>query len=95
MILNVPIFLTAILNSKLIKWYFPKIAVDLGTSGARYTKQFVEKIPVPQTDNCTDITELLTIEVSKCNKNEEVINKLIYKLYKLTNDEIRFIDNST
>lgn len=49
MIVGSPSGLLDILNSKLIAWYFPKIATGLGDSGARYFKQFVENIPVPKT----------------------------------------------
>jgi adenine-specific DNA-methyltransferase len=49
MIVGTPSGLTDILNSKMIEWYFPKIATDIGNGGARYFKQFVELIRVPQT----------------------------------------------
>ncbi len=48
MIVGAPSGLTDILNSKMIEWYFPKIATDIGNGGARYFKQFVELIRVPQ-----------------------------------------------
>jgi len=35
------------LNSKLNKWYFSKIASSLGDKTFRYTRQFVENIPLP------------------------------------------------
>ena len=49
MITNAPIWLIDYLNSPIVTWYFPKIATDLGSNGVRYFKQFVEKIPVPNT----------------------------------------------
>ena len=49
MITGAPTGLVDVLNSKLIEWYFPKIATDIGNGGARYFKQFVELIRVPRT----------------------------------------------
>ena len=49
MIVGAPSGLTDILNSKMIEWYFPKIATDIGNGGVRYFKQFVELIRVPKT----------------------------------------------
>jgi len=50
MMTNMSSSYVGILNSKLIKWYFPKISTDLG-NGARYFKQFVELLPIIQIDN--------------------------------------------
>ncbi len=41
-------FLLSVLNSKLVYFYFTKIATDLGNSAFRWIKQFIEKIPIPQ-----------------------------------------------
>jgi len=43
-----PTWVLGFLNSTVMKWYFPKIATDLGEKGTRYFKQFVEILPVPE-----------------------------------------------
>ncbi|MCC5944187.1 MAG: Eco57I restriction-modification methylase domain-containing protein [Bernardetiaceae bacterium] len=40
-------YILAILNSKLVYFYFSKIATDLGAGAFRWIKQFIEKIPIP------------------------------------------------
>lgn len=51
MISNSPKYWTAILNSKLILWYYKQIASSLGKKGIRYFKQFVELIPIIELSN--------------------------------------------
>jgi hypothetical protein len=48
MITGAPDWWVDYLNSPIVAWYFPKVATDLGTNGARYFKQFVELLPVPE-----------------------------------------------
>lgn len=64
--------LSLYLNSKLIKWYFSKISTNLGNNSNRFFTQFVENIPVPN----SDISNL----------------GLLYSFLKLTEPEIRFIE---
>ncbi len=45
---------TAILNSSLIHWYFSYLSPKLGENGHRYTKQYVEQIPLISTDQNQD-----------------------------------------
>jgi hypothetical protein len=77
MIVGAPKGLTDILNSKMIEWYFPKIATDIGNGGARYFKQFVELIRVPN-----------VIE------DHEYSNEDVFRLYGLTDAEMKFISSS-
>ena len=39
-------YLLALFNSKILQWYFTKIASSLGNKGVRYIKQFVEQLPI-------------------------------------------------
>lgn len=95
MIANSEKYLVSILNSNLIKWYFPKISSNLSAKGSRYFKQFVETIPIP------DITD--SIKNNLCNKVDEYINnknekilididKIVYELYGLTEEEIAIVE---
>ena len=79
MITEFPRGLVRFLNSAVIKWYFPKIASDLG-NGVRYYKQFVQKIPVPED------TEMLK-DILK-TENEMEIDSIIFKYLNLSSMEI-------
>ena len=83
---NAPIYVLGILNSKIIEWYFPKISTDLG-GGSRYVNKFVELLPILESNAKTgeQIEKLIKA------KDYEAINKLVYKLYGLTEEEIEFI----
>ncbi|GAB1414812.1 hypothetical protein MASR2M117_02180 [Paludibacter sp.] len=86
MMTNAPKSILGILNSKIIKWYFPKIATDLGNGGTRYFKQFVELLPIP---NDKEIFKNIEQRIQLLDYNS--INSILYKFYKLTEEEIAFI----
>ncbi len=98
-------FILAILNSKLMKFYFSAIGVM--TAGGAYTlkKTTIERFTLPkikkneleQIIKKTDkIIELKNIDInSNTTKLESQIDKLVYKLYNLTNKEIKLIENET
>ncbi len=70
MIVGAPSGLTDILNSKMIEWYFPKIATDIGNGGARYFKQFVELIRVPRTIEDRNYTDEDIFRIYGLNEEE-------------------------
>jgi len=84
---NTPSAVLGVLNSKIIQWYFPKIATDLGNGGVRYFKQFVELLPIPK------FNEKIEKQVEKLlqEKDYKSIDKLVYELYRLEKEEIDFI----
>ena len=90
MITSAPMYILAILNSKLIKWFFPKIATDLG-KGSRYFKQFVETIPLIKMSEA----EQKILETFLKEKYEQKINKLVYDLYNLSEEEQCFIESNS
>ncbi|MEI6847535.1 MAG: N-6 DNA methylase [Chlorobiaceae bacterium] len=98
-------FLLGVLNSGVIKWYFPLIATDLGDHGNRFFKIFVEVLPIVPVINSTqsifvEITRLVTnvLDVKKNDMKantshiEQQIDQLVYQLYDLTSEEIRIIE---
>ncbi|WP_305867349.1 class I SAM-dependent DNA methyltransferase [Helicobacter pylori] len=100
--------LTALLNSKLITFYFKNFCGGciLGKSGYQYNKHALEKIPIPQitpqnqelADKITDCAERilqLKEEDPKANTQglEKEIDALVYQLYNLTDEEIKIIEN--
>jgi hypothetical protein len=88
MMTNVPVYVEGILNSKITKWYFPKIATDLGSGGTRYFKQFVELLPIPKCNENVKQTIINSIE----NKDYNKIDVIFYSLLQLNAEEINFIN---
>ncbi len=99
--------LTALLNSKLITFYFKNFCGGciLGKSGYQYNKHALEKIPIPQiteknqelADKITDgAKQILALKEKdpKANtqKLEKEIDALVYQLYNLTDEEIKIIE---
>ncbi|EMH02320.1 class I SAM-dependent DNA methyltransferase [Helicobacter pylori] len=100
--------LTALLNSKLITFYFKNFCGGciLGKSGYQYNKHALEKIPIPQiTEKNQELAQKITALVEqilqakakdpKANTQEleKEIDALVYQLYHLTDEEIKTIEN--
>ncbi len=100
--------LTALLNSKLVTFYFKDFCGGciLGKSGYQYNKHALEKIPIPQiteknqelADKITDYAEQILKSKEKDPKAntqelEKEIDALVYQLYHLTDEEIKIIEN--
>ncbi len=100
--------LTALLNSKLITFYFKNFCGGciLGKSGYQYNKHALEKIPIPQiTEKNQELADKIIVLVDKIlqakakdpkantQKLEKEIDALVYQLYHLTDEEIKIIEN--
>ncbi|WP_187921919.1 class I SAM-dependent DNA methyltransferase [Helicobacter pylori] len=100
--------LTALLNSKLVTFYFKNFCGGciLGKSGYQYNKHALEKIPIPQitpknqelADKITDYAEQILQAKEKDPKAntqelEQKIDALVYQLYNLTDEEIKIIED--
>ncbi|WP_219026336.1 class I SAM-dependent DNA methyltransferase [Helicobacter pylori] len=100
--------LTALLNSKLITFYFKNFCGGciLGKSGYQYNKHALEKIPIPQiteknqklahkiTDGAKAILEAKEKDPkANTQRLEKEIDALVYQLYHLTDEEIKIIEN--
>lgn len=96
---NLP-FLIGILNSSFSKYYFSRYSTDLGESGNRYFKQFVELIPIPKIteQNKSIVAEIGTLAelISKSKTlDSQLINRidqLVYELFEFTTEEIALIE---
>jgi len=100
-------YLLAVLNSKLIEFYFENEGRLLGQSAIQYSKQYVEKIPIPEiteanqeTVNAIETLVNEIIELKETDKQADIsvqtskIDQLVYQLYELTNKEIEMIENA-
>ncbi|WP_181231667.1 class I SAM-dependent DNA methyltransferase [Helicobacter pylori] len=100
--------LTALLNSKLITFYFKNFCGGciLGKSGYQYNKHALEKIPIPKITpknqelarKITDCAEqILKVKEKDPKANtqrlEKEIDALVYQLYNLTDEEIKTIED--
>ncbi|MFP6339114.1 class I SAM-dependent DNA methyltransferase [Helicobacter pylori] len=99
--------LTALLNSKLITFYFKDFCGGciLGKSGYQYNKHALEKIPIPK---ITEKNQELARKITDCAERilkskekdpkantqglEKEIDALVYRLYNLTDEEIKIIE---
>ena len=95
-------YLLSILNSKLAKWYFNSISTSSGMGTNRWLKYKIELLPIKDisTKEQLPYIELVdkVIDGKKENANtsllEERIDALVYKLYNLTADEIKIIEDA-
>lgn len=99
-------YLLAILNSRLIVYYMQYISSHLGQGAFRWIRQYIEKLPIPKINSKNEkladelinlVDEILKAKEQDKNANtqelENKINSLVYKLYNLTDDEIKIIEN--
>ena len=82
------LFLQKILSSKLFEVAYKKIfsSIELGESGYQYNKHALIKLPVKK------VEESKQKDFENLNKTE--IDRKIYELYGLNNEEIDFINSS-
>ncbi|WP_228586102.1 class I SAM-dependent DNA methyltransferase [Campylobacter coli] len=99
-------YLLAILNSRLIVYYMQYISSHLGQGAFRWIRQYIEKLPIPKINSKNEklanelinlVDEILKVKEQDKNANtqelENKINSLVYKLYNLTEEEIKIIEN--
>ncbi len=99
-------YLLGFLNSSLIFYYFKNIGHLYSDKGFLLSNQYVEKFPIPKINSknqkiadelVNSVDEILKAKEQDKNANtqelENKINSLVYKLYNLTEDEIKIIEN--
>jgi len=93
-------YLVAVLNSKVINYYF---SLKCGTSGMgtnRWKKVYIVEIPIPKIPETEQqpYKKLIDIILQKksegkdTQKEEDEIDRFVYKLFNLTNDEIAMVE---
>jgi hypothetical protein len=95
-------YILAIINSKLINWYFEKVATTTGEGTTRWLIYKVASIPIANTDNETiENIEKIVSEILALKKQdkstmslENKIDKMVYELYGLDKDEISIIEKN-
>ncbi len=98
-------YLTALLNSKAVTFFFKTFYMGGELVGKiRYKKAFLEKVPFPiPLNKIENIIENLVNEILKMKQNnpnidisklEKEIDLLVYELYELTEDEIKIVEGN-
>jgi adenine-specific DNA-methyltransferase len=97
-------YLLALLNSKLLDFYFFQITAKIAGGRKRYTKQYVEQLPIIEIEKTAQkpfedrVNQILTIKKENphadTNYLEKEIDQMVYKLYDLTEEEIAIVENS-
>ena len=100
-------YILAVVNSKVIAKWVDMNVHQYGTAGYRLSNQYVEQIPVPQVTNDNAVTVAKIEElaakvivaktanaVADTTKTESEIDKLVYKLYNLTPEEIAIVEKN-
>lgn len=98
-------YLLGFLNSSLIFYYFKNIGHLYSDKGFLLSNQYVEKFPIPKINSKNQkiadelinlVDEILKAKEQDKNANtqelENKINSLVYKLYNLTEEEIKIIE---
>jgi len=98
-------YLCGVLNSKLIDFELRKICSGLGNKGLELRKIFINELPIPAVEDVdkevvTKIESLVEKIYTGKKKNdpntfkdlERQIDELVYKLYGLTEDEIKIVE---
>ncbi len=98
-------YLCAILNNPIALFYLEQVYTKLDDTGWQWKKEPVEKIPIPKINSKNQkiadelinlVDEILKAKEQDKNANtqelENKINSLVYKLYNLTEDEIKIIE---
>jgi adenine-specific DNA-methyltransferase len=97
-------YLMGVLNSKLINYYYKDISVQLGKKGLRHFTIYIEQIPVkiPSPEQEIKINKIVEKIILLKDENqlqdttdlEKQIDKLVYQLYDLTEEEIKIVEKN-
>ena len=88
-------YLLAILNSSLVYYWVKKNVHEYGATGFRLSNQYVEQITVPKPDSETlQKFNVLVEQYLKNTKNLREIDSEVYKLYKLSTDDVEVIEKT-
>lgn len=94
-------YITAVLNSRLSKWYFDFLGTTTGMGTSRWLKYTIEKLPVKVPSKDLEVLfDQKVDEISKATgedflKIQNEIDLMVYKLYELTYDEVLIVDPNT
>jgi type II restriction/modification system DNA methylase subunit YeeA len=96
-------YLLAILNSNVSDWYFIQIGTTTGMGTNRWKKYKIELLPIKKVTKTEQkqieklVDKIITAKKkdpqTDTTKLESQIDQLVYKLYNLTEEEIKIVEN--
>ncbi|TQV63960.1 MAG: hypothetical protein FNT15_02090 [Sulfurovum sp.] len=105
---NLMKFYLSILNSKLMWWFIQSTGTTLANGYFRFNTNYINPFPLPKIENIEDtkpfeilvdkIMELKKVDSHVKHENDEVrelenkIDEMVYKLYGLSEDEIKVVE---
>lgn len=97
-------YLLGILNSKIIRFYLNLIAETSGVGTTRWINNFVKEFPIPIVSEepkkslINIVNQIISLKQNDINADtsqlEIKIDKLVYQLYGLTDDEIKIVEEN-
>ena len=97
-------FLLAALNSTLLDWYFRLIGVERDGGYFEYKPMFIERLPIPKISAAEQrpfirlVNDILKAKESDTNPDtsgqEREIDRLVYELYGLTEEEVAAVERN-
>ncbi|MGQ4808629.1 hypothetical protein NKDENANG_02016 [Candidatus Entotheonellaceae bacterium PAL068K] len=95
-------YLCAVLNSRLITWLIKKTALTTGVGLAQWKKFVVERLPIPQISISEQrpfirlVDDILQAKAANpsadTSEQEAEIDRLVYSLYALTDEEMAAVE---
>ena len=93
-------YFAAILNAKIIDWYYRTLSVQLGEKAVRMFSIYVENLPIPEIpeNEQEPFIKLVDIILTKkengenTDAEEKQIDMMVYNLYGLSEEEIEIIE---
>jgi hypothetical protein len=93
------IWLTGLLNSSLIWWFYHHMSSTIQSGYVRFIAQYMEQIPIPKISGTQQASFVKLVQKAFSNfespdvpRLEEEIDQLVYKLYNLTPEEIEIVE---
>ena len=97
-------YLLPLLNNSLVLWFYQNISNTIRGGYVRWIAQYLEKIPIPvatdaQKAELSELAELCAAatandDLDSLAVHEVAINKIVYQLFDLNEDEITLIETS-
>ena len=93
-------YLCAVLNASLIRWFLQQMAPTSGMGTLRWKKVYVENIPIPKITTAKQrpfvqlVDQILKAKEPDTSDLEWEIDRLVYDLYDLTEEERTTIERS-
>jgi hypothetical protein len=95
-------YILALLNSRLAEWFYYWFVYNRAIRTMHFDKYYIDKLPVKIIDpinqqNIINIVDQLLLVKKQCSNSntshfEQKLNHLIYKIYDLTEEEIKIIE---